>query len=407
MLLAEIDKLDLLGPQASVVWRGLPAHCEIKAPSFAIGSGSQRFVEHHRNNHAALPAPAIYAIDDAEIHGLGAVLCDKFLLGGDGWPGLSSLTAPAPRFLGQSAAHYFQNVASGRRRRQIEGSALLLARPGDNIYGHWLLDIFPLVWLTMVCAGLRVRYILRTTPPEYAIAWLQATGASTADFIFYDPEAEILEVERLLVASNLRRGNFLHPEIKKYRDWFEAVAGLESTELRGGDRKICISRRDWAPPRFREFRQLLNREAVEARCLKHGFEIYQPEKQPLYQQIATFRQARLIVGESGSALHNSMFAGSEAVVGVMVAANRLSLIQGSLCTLFGQKIAYATGEPLLRPNYFETFAPVAPYVIAPEVIDQFLDRLETVLEKDRTPERRTTPGAPKPRSRSRNPLCAN
>ncbi len=379
MLLAEIDTLDSLQPQASVIWRGVPAECEIETPLFVIGSAPQRFGEQQGNKHAAIPAPAIYAIDRAEVHALGAVLCDKFLIGGDGWPGLSSLTAPAPRFLGQSATDYFQKAAAGRRRRRIEGTALLLARPGDQIYGHWLLDIFPIVWLSVVCAGLRVRYVLRKGNPEYAIAWLRAAGASTSDLIFYDSEAEILEVERLLVASGLRRGNFLHPEMKEYRDWFELTAGLESAEPRGGDRKICISRRDWGSPRFREFRKLLNREAVELRCLKRGFEIYQPEKQPLNQQIATFRQARLIVGESGSALHNSMFAGSEAVVGVLAAGNRVSLIQNSLCTLFGQKIACATGEPFQRPN-FEAFAPVAPWIIAPEVVDQFLDRLETAAK---------------------------
>jgi hypothetical protein len=375
MLLTEIDQLDLLEPRASLIWRGLPAQCQVKAPLFAMGSAPLRVVQHHRDNHAELPSPAIYAIDNAEIHGLGAVLWDNFLLGGDGWPGLPSLTIPAPRFLGQSASDYFQNAASARSRRRIEGVAVLLARPGDHIYGHWLLDIFPIVWLTTVRAGLRARYILRNGTPGYAIAWLQAAGASTSDFIFYNPKAEILEVERLLVVSTLRRGNFLHPEIKEYRDWFEVMAGLVSTEPRGGNRNICVSRKDCAPPRFREFRQLLNRKAVEAQLPKRGFELYQPEREPLNRQIATFRQARLIVGESGSGLHNSMFAGSEAVVGVLMAANRLSLIQASLCTLFGQNIAYATGEPLQRPG-FEAFAPVAPYVIAPEVIEQFLDRLE-------------------------------
>jgi hypothetical protein len=377
MLLADIDKLDLVESQASVIWRGSPAECQTEAPLFAIGSGAQKFIEHHRNGRTVIPAPAIYAIEDAQIHGLGAVSWGERVLGGDGWPGLSSLTMPAPRFFGQSANDYFHKGASGRTRRRISGVALLLARPGDQIYGHWLIDIFPLVWLTMVRTGLRVRYILRDGTPDYAIAWLRAVGASTSDMIYYDPKAEILEVDRLLVASGLRRGNFVHPEIKVYRDWFELMAGVKPAGPRSGNRKICISRRSWAPPRFREFRELLNRKAVEARCLKRGFEMYRPEREPLHRQIATFWQARLIVGESGSALHNSMFAGSDAVVGSVVAANRLSLIQSSLCTVFGQNIAYVTGEPFQRPA-FKAFAPVAPYVLAPEVIDQFLDRLETV-----------------------------
>ena len=71
MLLADIDKLDLLEPRASVIWRGSPVDCQTEAPLFVIGSAAQKFIEHHRNGRTVLPAPAIYAIDDAEIHGLG------------------------------------------------------------------------------------------------------------------------------------------------------------------------------------------------------------------------------------------------------------------------------------------------------------------------------------------------
>jgi hypothetical protein len=345
----------------------------LEEPLFAIGSRAQKFIEHQKNSHAMLPAPAIYAIDDADVQGLGAVCWDNLVLGGDGWPGLSSLTMPAPRFFGQSAKDHFQNVAPREARRRIDGAALLLARPGDNIYGHWLIDILPIVWLTMVRASLRVKYILRNDTPEYAIAWLQAVGASTSDLIFYDPTREILEVDRLIVVPGLRRGNFLHPEIKQYRDWFETTAALKPNDRRGGDREIYISRREWTSP----YRQLLNRVTIEAQFLKRGFEMYQPEREPLQGQIAAFRQARLIVGESGSALHNNIFCGSKTVIGVLVAGSRWSLIQSALCAAFGQKIAYAIGEPFLRPN-FGGFGAIAPYVIAPEVIDQFLDRLETV-----------------------------
>jgi glycosyl transferase family 61 len=375
MYLINLDDLKSLGPRVSVIWSGASTECRSEAPLFAIGSASQKFIDHHKNSHALLTAPAVYAIDGAEVHGLGAVCWDNLVLGGDGWPGLSSLTTPAPRFFGQSAKDYFQNVASGRRRRRIDGAALLLARPGDHIYGHWLIDIFPIVWLTIVRAGFRPKYILRDGSPEYAVSWLRATGASTSDIIFYDPKAEILEVERLLVAPGLRRGDFLHPAFKEYRDWFETVAGLRPTEPRGGDRRIYISRREWKSPN----RQLLNRDTIEAQFLKRGFDVYQPEKEPLQRQIATFRQARLIAGEFGSGLHNNIFSGPGMIMGVLVGENRWSLHQSSLCVMFGQKIAYATGEAFLRPNFRE-FKTIAPYVIAPEVIDEFLNRLDASVK---------------------------
>jgi hypothetical protein len=121
----------------------------------------------------------------------------------------------------------------------------------------------------------------------------------------------------------------------------------------------------------------VNRETIEDQFLKRGFDMYQPEKEPLQRQIATFRQSRLIMGESGSALHNNIFSSSETVVGVLASASRWSLIQSSLCAIFDQRIAYAMGEPFLRPNF--GFGALAPYVIAPEVIDQFLDRLNIAV----------------------------
>jgi hypothetical protein len=374
MHLVDVDDLKSLKPRVSVIWSGSSTECRLEAPLFAIGTRSQEFIDHHkRKNHAMLPAPAIYALDHAEVHGLGAVCWDNVVLGGDGCPGLSSLDTPAARFFGGSASHYFQNIARRRTRRQIEGVALLLARPGDHIYGHWLIDIFPLVWLAKVQAGLRVKYIVRNGVPDYAIAWLRAAEISSADIILYNPKAEILEVERLLVAPGLRRGDYVHATLKEYRDWFEAMAGLKPSEPRGGDRTIYISRKEWTSPH----RQLVNRETIEGQFLKRGFEMYQPEKEPLQRQIATFRQSRLIVGESGSALHNNIFSSSETVVGVLASASRWSLIQSSLCAIFDQRIAYTMGEPFLRPN--SGFGALAPYVIAPEVIDQFLDRLNIAV----------------------------
>ena len=124
MHLVDVDDLKSLKPRVSVIWSGSSTKCRLEAPLFAIGTRSQEFIDHHkRKNHAMLPAPAIYALDHAEVHGLGAVCWDNVVLGGDGCPGLSSLDTPAARFFGGSASHYFQNIARSRTRRQIEGVA--------------------------------------------------------------------------------------------------------------------------------------------------------------------------------------------------------------------------------------------------------------------------------------------
>jgi hypothetical protein len=85
MHLIEVDDLKLLKPRVSVIWSSSSSECRLEAPLFAIGTRSQEFIDHHKSkSYAILPAPAIYAIDDAEVHGLGAVCWDNVVLGGDG-----------------------------------------------------------------------------------------------------------------------------------------------------------------------------------------------------------------------------------------------------------------------------------------------------------------------------------
>lgn len=122
---------------------------------------------------------------------------------------------------------------------------------------------------------------------------------------------------------------------------------------------------------------MLNRAPIEERFRAHGFHFYEPERDPFAIQMSMFREAPLIVGESGSALHNSMFCAPGSLIGVLGAAQRRPLIQSRLCKIFGQRIAYAMGDALVRPRTPD-FTIVAPYVIAPEIVDEFLARLEAV-----------------------------
>jgi hypothetical protein len=370
MHLVTVDDLKLLEPRVRVVWSGSVSECQFEAPLFVTGSAAQQFAEEHHRS-LSNPAPALYAIADAQVHRYGCVVWDDCVLGGEGWPGLPSFTAPAARLLGLAASEYFRNTTPAIKPRCVSGVALLLARPGDDIYGHWLIDIFPIVWLA-IRSGMRPQYILQKDTPEYALQWLRASGTSDSSLIFYDPESDVLQVECLVVSPGLRRGNCLHEELREYRDWFEVLAAAQAPRKSRGNRRIFASRRSWTSPR----RELLNRNMIEDRFRARGFELYEPESDPLAAQISMFRQARWLVGESGSALHNSIFCAPGSLIGVLGAAQRRPLIQSRLCKIFDQKIAYAVGEALLRAQSRD-FRALAPYVIAPTIVDEFLDRLET------------------------------
>src|SRR5438128_4830679 len=183
MFLIEIDELATFGSGVDTIWQGVGMDARHEPPLFVIGSEADQFVDRHKSRSFKLAPPALYAVANANLHGLGVVQRDDWVVGGDGWPGLASLTTTSSRLFWNSADCYFDRVAPGLTRRRINGVALLLAHPGDNIYGHWLIDLFPLVWLTRVLAGLEVKYIVRANTPAYAMRWLEASGASKSDII--------------------------------------------------------------------------------------------------------------------------------------------------------------------------------------------------------------------------------
>jgi capsular polysaccharide biosynthesis protein len=73
----------------------------------------------------------------------------------------------------------------------------------------------------------------------------------------------------------------------------------------------------------------------------HGYEVIYPEQHQLHDQISMFAAARVIVGEFGSALHNSVFCGPGTVIG---ATGFFGEAQLKLCSLSDQIGAYVPHE---------------------------------------------------------------
>ena len=76
-----------------------------------------------------------------------------------------------------------------------------------------------------------------------------------------------------------------------------------------GDLKIYVARR-----RARGYHPMINERAVERIFRELGFKILHPESWRFEQQVALFQRADVLAGVEGSALHNSVFMRSEALV---------------------------------------------------------------------------------------------
>ena len=96
-------------------------------------------------------------------------------------------------------------------------------------------------------------------------------------------------------------------------------------------RRICVARRkNILDPRSFTSKSFFERTAQEL-----GYELLIPNEMSIQSQIAAFSAADVIVGEYGSALHNSVFSRAGTVLGVL---NIIGIEQTRLCAAFNQRL---------------------------------------------------------------------
>jgi hypothetical protein len=226
----------------------------------------------------------------------------------------------------------------------IAEPVVMLAGPGHLIWGHWIADFLPKLFV-LQAAGIdidRAQYLIPRNTPAFALQLLALLGIGEKQLISYEPYAETLHLRRLIAPTLTRCASRAHPALGEAAKFLLAriEAGNGPLVPPPNCERIFLSRRAAG----RDGRMLVNREDVETWAQAAGFRIVQPEQMPLLQQIALFKGARQIIGEYGSGLHNSIFSPA----GVVVCALRASAIhpgflQSGICQAMGQAISYVFG----------------------------------------------------------------
>jgi len=330
------------------LWQGNAALRVRPAPSFIFGPGKERLNHDEARDPIMVPPYAVWGFHDALVCGHGLVTVGDAILGGHRFPGVVGLEQASPRALGQAPGAFLASQDQATART-VRGDVVLLCRPGDNIYGHWLIDIFPALWAAVTLARLpKVKVLVNKNTPQYVLSWLEAAGIERERIVPHDPGGTPIRVERLIYAPSPRWRDFFDDGFRSFRDWFASLFADASRNtvapMETSSRRLFISRSGTNSP----YRNLVNREWVENSFSKAGFTIYRPETQTLAEQILMFKQAEIIAGEAGSGLHNSIF-GNERLLTVEVTSNkRLSPTQGGLGQVMGQETAYLLGEAIDR-----------------------------------------------------------
>lgn len=263
----------------------------------------------------------------------------------------------------------FMQAGEAITSRAIPGQAVLLTGPAYNIYGHWLVDYLPKLYVLAQCGydiG-SLRFLMPHHSIGYVDAWLDLIGIRTDQLIRYNADCEIIEVESLLVPTCLRSestASSLLPLASAFlQSRMKAMDGGESIPPGG---RIYVSRKQSG----RELRALRNREAIEAMAADSGFAIVHPEQMPIRDQIAMFQNATHIIGEYGSALHASIFS----LIGTVVVALRgpqpePGYLQSGIGHVFQQPTGYVFGKQVADD-------PMAGYEVAER---DFADCLELMF----------------------------
>lgn len=289
-----------------------------------------------------LPVIAEFGTGPVRVHVLrdGRMTLDGIVLHGD--TALSSVMFNHPDYHVAGIVRDGLGGALSLPIRRVEERAVMLSGPGYHVYGHWLVDILPRLWLLKL-AGYEpsgLRYVVPEQSPSFLLPLLATFGIGGHQLITYNERTEIIELAELVVPTNLRRASRLHASMAAARSYLlqraRAVAPIPRPDA--ALQKVFVSRHG-----SEQSRVLTNRDRIETIAAEHGFTVLQPQTLSVAEQIGLFQQVRQVVGEYGSGLHNALFS----LPGTVVCALRgTSAHPGFIQSAIGEVCRQHTGYVL-------------------------------------------------------------
>ena len=251
-------------------------------------------------------------------------------------------------------------------------SSIVWSAPGFGVYGHWLIDYLP-----------RMLRVERNFEPGMNLYYRSVEGwgerlCKTLGFNLIDSfesqsGREVSYHQRLVVPSFIRR----HKVIQKQASteaWAEIAKRIKKHKVeklpeKFGN-KLYVSRRNWKKGLKKEMhnRALHNAAEVEERVRKAGFNVVYPETLSLAQQHKIFADAKIVFGEDGSGLHNSIFSAPGTRVGI-VHMGKDNMFHAMIANNLGQSVGYYDSTAL------DEKAPFADRTVSMAQVDRAIDEL--------------------------------
>jgi capsular polysaccharide biosynthesis protein len=308
-----------------------PAHSAFRAPDFLVGAVNAEFLRTYAAQSLVL-GTALFHVKHASVTAEGVVFTDGRL--------------NTCNELNTDLA-YVEHYHAGTRERfdrltavTVTDPVVLLTGPGHLVYGHWLVDFLPKLYLLSL-AGYRfsrLRFLIPADTPAFALAWLDLLGIGPGQLLRYDRLANVVVCRELIVPTALRFGSRASPLFRQAAAFLTRHVENRLFRRRSRNRRLFVSRSSNAVTLNN--RTLLQREAFEAQARARGFEIVRPEILSIPDQVRLFASADMLCGEYGSGLHGSMFCRPGATI---MAARDDGIALGFLQSGIDQTLGHANG----------------------------------------------------------------
>ncbi|MBR0558736.1 glycosyltransferase family 61 protein [Neokomagataea anthophila] len=252
------------------------------------------------------------------------------------------------------------------RDLHIDEDVVLLCGPAYQIYGHWLIDFLPRL-LILREAGYALetlKYLVPHNLLNFSWAWLEFLGIPRENIHTYDVVRDRCHIKRAIIPTSIRGNSRATPILgKMFQEMCTARLGANTSTPH---KKLFVSRALWG----NTSRQLTNQDYVQNFVQELGFDIIYPERLSITDQIKTFSSARIIMGEYGSGMHNSVLApaGTE-IVTLRGTMGHPGFLQSGISAACGQECSYIfgqqneeTGAFTIREHDLELFRYFLPFL---------------------------------------------
>jgi capsular polysaccharide biosynthesis protein len=133
-------------------------------------------------------------------------------------------------------------------KRRLPGRHIMLGGPGMRVYGHWLIEMLPKLYVLQALGYDldSVSFVLPSNLRPFARKWLDNLGIKSDQINLYDPDNEVVQIDELVVPSVLHNGVRVSPAMAEVGrllvSRIEATVGELGPSTFGS--KVFLSRRE-------------------------------------------------------------------------------------------------------------------------------------------------------------------